>query len=216
MVVVLIGPPGCGKGTQSRLLTQLLNVPAYSTGEILRTEAAAGTELGNEVNAVLQSGGLASDDLVNRVVAERLASKCCTRGAILDGYPRTVAQAQYLDRLLKKLSLPPAAVVHFEIDEATVFTRLNARRYCPLCNRVYNIVSQPPAHMDFCDDDGMALLARSDDDARIIRQRLRTFDLQTEPVLRHYRGRLHRINACNDAQSVLGEIESRLGIPVHA
>lgn len=212
MVVVLIGPPGCGKGTQSRMLQQTLNVPAYSTGEILRAVANGGTSLGNEVRSVLERGALVDDEMVNRVIAERLASAECARGAILDGYPRTVAQAEYLDRLVKKLGLPPVAVYHFEIDGATVYSRLGARRHCPVCSRIYNVVSQPPADMDFCDDCGMVLVARTDDDPNVIGTRMRAFDAQTAPVLRHYRGRLHRIDASRSPEAVLSEIESRLTI----
>lgn len=214
MVVVLIGPPGCGKGTQSRMLQQLLSVPGYSTGDILRSVAASRTELGNEVRDVLDSGGLVNDELVNRVVAERLASPECAAGAILDGYPRTVGQAQYLDRLLKKLNMPAAAVLNFEVDDETVFARLGGRRFCPVCQRTYNVVTQPPADLDFCDDDGMILVARVDDNPAVIRQRMRAFHSQTEGVLRHYRGRLHRLDANRSPECVLNEIESRLCLSI--
>jgi adenylate kinase len=210
MVVVLIGPPGCGKGTQSRLLTQLLDVPAFSTGEVLRVEASSGTALGNEVRQSLDAGALVNDELVNRVVANCLAREDFRQGAVLDGYPRTAAQADYLDRLLGKLSRPAAVALHFEIDRSTVLSRLAARRYCPICGRVYNLVTQPPADFDFCDDDGMVLVARKDDHPSVIGERLRTFDAQTAPVLRHYRGRLHRIDAVRRADDVLAEIASRL------
>jgi adenylate kinase len=210
MVVVMIGPPGSGKGTQSRLLTQLFNIPAFSTGDILRAEASAGGALGREVRQTLDAGALVNDDLVNRVVAERLSRPECSKGAILDGYPRTVAQAQYLDRLMHKLGLNPAEVLNFEIDENTLLSRVSARRYCPVCGRIYNLVTQPPADFDFCDDDGMILVARKDDESEIIRQRLRAFEHETAPVLKHYRGRLHRIQAIKSAEDVLAEIEARL------
>lgn len=216
MIVVLIGPPGCGKGTQSRLLAHALGVRAFSTGDILRHEAAAGTPLGNEVAAALESGELVSDELVNRVVAERLRAPECMQGAILDGYPRTQAQAAFLDRLLPELGMPPAAVLHFEIDEETVFARLAARRYCPVCGRVYNMVTQPPAEADFCDDDGMVVVARSDDDPGVSRERMKTYMALTAPVLQHYRGRLHRIDATRSSHRVLSEIETRLGLSVSA
>lgn len=212
----MLGPPGCGKGTQGRLLTRLLDIPAYSTGDILREQGSLGTALGNEVRRVLNAGALVNDDLVNRTMTERLADAACSRGVILDGYPRTVAQAQHLDRLLKKKARQPAVVLHFEIDEATVLSRLTSRRYCPVCGRVYNLVSQPPADIDFCDDDGMILVARKDDDPAIVRERLRHYDQLTGPVIRHYRGRLHRIDATRGAQELLTEIESRLGLPVSA
>ena len=118
--------------------------------------------------------------------------------------------AEYLDRLVKKLNLPPVAVYHFEIDGATVYSRLGARRNCPVCGRIYNLVTQPPADLDFCDDDGMILVARKDDDPTVIRARMHTFNVQTAPVLRHYRSHLHRIDAARTPEIVLGEIESRL------
>jgi len=216
MVIVLIGPPGCGKGTQSRLLTQALNVPAYSTGEILRAEVGAGSELGKEIRGILHSGGLVSDDLVNRAVAQRLPLPECANGVVLDGYPRTLAQAEFLDHLLSNLKMPGVAALHFEIDEPTIFSRLSARRYCPVCGRTYNVVSQPPAHADFCDDDGMVLMSRKDDHPDVIRERMTAYESVTMPVLRRYRGRVHRIDASRPAEQVLAEIESRLALSVTA
>ena len=210
MVVVMIGPPGCGKGTQSRLLTQQFNIPAFSTGDILRAQAASDDALGHEVRRTLDAGALVEDDLVNRVIAERLSGPECANGAILDGYPRTVAQAQYLDRLVNKLGLNPVEVLDFEIDQATLLSRVAARRYCPICGRIYNLVTQPPADFDFCDDDGMILIARRDDAADIIGERLRAFDCETAPVLKHYRGRLHRIEAVKPTEDVFADIDARL------
>lgn len=216
MVVVLIGPPGSGKGTQSKLLKEAFHVPAFSTGDILRTVAASGTPLGNEVRTVLESGGLVEDELVNRVVAERLSAPECAQGAILDGYPRTVAQARFLDAWLGERSLP-LAVLNFEIDPVTVASRLGARRSCPVCGRVYNLITQPPAHDGFCDDDGMSLVARADDNAEVIVSRLNAFEVQTAPVLKHYQGRLHRIDATHGTpEMIFSEIEARLGLPAIA
>ncbi len=217
MVVVLIGPPGCGKGTQSALLKPLLNVPVLATGNILRQVAGSGTRLGNQVRDVLDAGALVDDELVNGVVAERLQSPECVNGAILDGYPRTVAQAETLDRLLEKLGLGEVVALNFEIDDITMFARLGARRYCPVCGRVYNLISQPPAELDFCDDDGMVLVTRSDDAPDVIRQRMRAYEAMTAPVLRHFRGRLNRVDATAPTQTVFTEITSRLCAPsVHA
>ena len=164
----------------------------------------------------MESGALVDDATVNRVVAERLASPECRNGAILDGYPRTVDQAEFLDRLARKLRLPGLEVVNFEIDTATVVARLGARRSCPVCGRIYNLLSQPPAEYGYCDDDGMSLICRADDAPETIRRRMMTFEQQTAPVLRHYRGRLHRIDASRDTARVFAEIESRLGLSVSA
>jgi adenylate kinase len=212
MFVVMVGPPGCGKGTQSQLLSKALGIPALSTGEILRAVTSSGSDLGGEVTRALNAGALVSDDLVNRVVADRLAQPECARGAILDGYPRTGAQAEFLDRLIEARHGDVVRVLHFEIDEATLFSRLTARRYCPVCGRIYNLVSAPPAHMDYCDDDGMVLVHRTDDQPEVVRDRVRIYEEQTAPVLQHYRGLVHRIDAAHNAQEVFAEIESRLGV----
>ncbi len=212
MVVVLIGPPGCGKGTQGRLLSRILGVQVYSTGDILRSVASARTPLGNEVRAVLEAGRLVNDELVNSAVAERLESETGSAGCILDGYPRTVAQAEFLDRLLGELGLPEPLVLNFEVDEATLFARLSARRYCPVCGRIYNLISQPPAESGYCDDDGMALVTRADDKADVIGERLRAYQTLTAPVLSHYGERMHTIHAAGSADAVLAEIEAELGV----
>ena len=214
MVVVLIGPPGCGKGTQSAFLAPLLNVPVLATGNILRAVGDSGTPLGKRVREVLDSGALVDDSLVNDVIAERLRAPECANGAILDGYPRTVVQAEALDRLLESRGMGEAIALNFEIDEITMFSRLGARRYCPVCGRVYNLISQPPAELDFCDDDGMVLVTRSDDAPDVIRQRMRAYDEQTAPVVRHFRGRLHRVDATAPTEAVFAEIEQRLRAPV--
>lgn len=214
-VIIMIGPPGCGKGTQGRALSQLYDVPVLSTGDILRSEVEAGTPLGQLVNSILASGGLVGDDLVNRIVAERLSKPECGMGFILDGYPRTVPQAEYLDGLLERLEFPEPSVLHFELDEATVLNRVSARRFCPVCGRTYNLVYQPPAEHDFCDDDGMILVRRGDDAAEIVMDRLRTYAASTQPVLAYYGGRnLHRIGAHRGVGEIFDDITARIEAPV--
>jgi adenylate kinase len=210
-VLVMIGPPGSGKGTQARNLTQVFDIPAISTGDILRAESQSDTPLGRRVRALIDAGRLVGDEIMNQIVENRLSRPDCTDGFILDGYPRTVAQAQFLDRVLPKLGLPLPKVLHFELQERVLVDRLCARRYCPVCGRIYNLVSQPPADHDFCDDDGMVLSRRTDDTEDVVLLRMRTYQRETEPVLAFYRGReLHRLDAGRGALEVFEEIERRV------
>jgi adenylate kinase len=183
VIILLFGPPGCGKGTQAAYLTQLLQIPAISTGEMLRAECEAGTRLGHQAQAVLARGELLGDDLVNELVAARIVRPDCAVGFLLDGYPRTVPQAQYFCNLLESRGLPRPAVVHFDVPLERLVARLTARRQCPKCHRIYNLMSQPPRSEDACDDDGSCLIAREDDRESVIRERLRAYRAQTGPVL---------------------------------
>lgn len=189
MVLLLFGPPGCGKGTQSRLITNWLHIPAISTGEMLRSEIREGTALGEAAQSVMASGGLVSDDLVNEVLTHRLAKPDCQAGFLLDGYPRTVEQAEFLDGVLEKRGLPPAVVLHLDVPNDALIGRMASRRQCPQCKRVYNLLHEPPRVAGFCDDDSSALITRKDDKEEVVRERLRTYDSLTRPVLAHYQYR---------------------------
>ena len=189
MVLLLFGPPGSGKGTQSRLITDWLKIPAISTGEMLRAEIQAGSSLGQAAQSVMASGGLVGDDLVNEMLVVRIAEPDCRNGFLLDGYPRTVHQADFLDGLLSKNHFPPAIVLHLDVPFAALIARMSSRRQCPKCKRIYNLLNQPPKHDSVCDDDGTPLITRQDDQEHIFRERLRTYDDLTRPVLSHYHDR---------------------------
>jgi len=183
VVILLFGPPGCGKGTQASYLVERLQIPAISTGEMLRAECEAGTRLGQKAHDILARGELIGDDLVNAIVAGRTARADCQGGFLLDGYPRTVPQAQYFSRMLEERSLPQPVVIHLDVPVDTLVARLTARRQCPKCHKIYNLMYQPPKSRDACDEDGSCLIAREDDREAVIRQRLRAYDAQTGPVL---------------------------------
>ena len=187
MVVLLFGPPGCGKGTQSAFLTERLQIPAISTGEMFRAECQAGTELGRTASAILAAGGLVSDDIVNRMVANRINRKDCARGFLLDGYPRTVPQAKWFTRLLGDRGLPQPLIIHLDVPDSVLVARLTARRQCPQCQRIYNLLSQPPLTENRCDGDGAALVTREDDRESVIRERLDQYEVQTRPLLEFFR-----------------------------
>lgn len=189
MVLLLFGPPGCGKGTQSRLITNWLNIPAISTGEMLRAEIHARTDLGRAAQTIMAAGGLVGDTLVNDMLAARIECSDCSSGFLLDGYPRTVEQAEFLDRLVATRGLSRPVVLHLDVPEDALIGRMTSRRQCPKCSRVYNLLHQPPRTAGMCDDDGTTLVTRKDDQEHIFRERLRAYDELTRPVLAHYHDR---------------------------
>jgi adenylate kinase len=186
MIFLLFGPPGCGKGTQSASLAERFGIPAISTGEMFRAECKAGTPLGKAASAILAAGGLVGDDIVNGMVANRIAQPDCARGFLLDGYPRTVPQAEVFAKLLRERGLPDPVVIHLDVADSVLVARLTARRQCPQCKRIYNVISQPPRTAGRCDDDGAELMTRADDREEVIRQRLHAYEEQTGPILKYY------------------------------
>jgi len=186
MILLLFGPPGCGKGTQSVFLAERFAIPAISTGEMFRAECQAGTELGKKVCSILSSGAFVSDDIVNQVVASRIGRADCARGFLLDGYPRTVPQAQAFADMLRERGLPEPLVVLLDVADGALIGRLTARRQCPACKRIFNLISQPPRVAGKCDDDGTDLITREDDHEEVIRQRLQVYKDQTGPILQFY------------------------------
>ena len=186
LVVLLFGPPGCGKGTQAATLAAHLGIPAISTGEMFRAEGKAGTELGRRAASILAAGGLVGDEIVNAMVAQRVAREDCVSGFLLDGYPRTVPQARFFAALLEERGLPQPAVIHLDVSDEVLIQRLTARRQCPQCLRIYNLLWQPPRRDSCCDDDGARLITREDDQPAVIRQRLRAYEALTNPILEWY------------------------------
>jgi adenylate kinase len=186
VILLLFGPPGCGKGTQAVYLAERFHIPAISTGEMFRAECKAGTELGKAACSILSRGGLVSDDLVNGIVANRIARPDCKEGFLLDGYPRTVPQAIWFSALLRDRRLPTPVVIHLDVPDEALVTRLTARRQCPQCKHIYNAVLQPPKVAGVCDVDGAALLTREDDREDVVRQRLRAYDELTGPILKWF------------------------------
>ena len=187
--IVLFGSPGSGKGTQAKMLRECLKIPHVSTGDMLREQSAA---LSNCVVARMQSGALVSDELVNQMVEERLSRRDATGGFILDGYPRTLAQAQHLGEWLDGRGVHEV-VIHLEVDYNVIIARLTGRRQCPRCGTLYNLATQPPREDNVCDLDGEPLVVRVDDSEAVIRERLDAYDRQTRPVLDFYRGSGRRI-----------------------
>jgi adenylate kinase len=213
MVILLFGPPGCGKGTQGAMISRRLGIPAISTGEILRAEMRAGTELGVAAKKIMESGGLVSDEIVNGMVRNRLAQPDCRKGCLLDGYPRTLAQAEFLDGLLKEFGYPPPVVLFLDVPEPVLIARLTARRQCPVCGAIYNLLSQPPRQDGVCDNDGATLIQRDDDKEETIRARLAAYAESTGPLIEYYaRGNFHRLDGNRRPEEIQKEVDRILGI----
>jgi adenylate kinase len=206
--IVLFGSPGSGKGTQAKLLTQCLSVPHISTGDMLRHRIRRGAA-GTAMVATMQSGALVSDEVVNRMVEKRLSEPDAARGFVLDGYPRTMAQADHLHEWLEQRGVREV-VIYLAVDYNIVIARLTGRRQCPRCGTLYNLATQPPRVDGLCDLDGEKLVIREDDNESVIRERLDAYERQTRPVLEHYKEagrRVVEVDASNDPpETVFGKI----------
>jgi adenylate kinase len=178
---------------------------------MFRAECAAGTELGKAVQHVLASGGLVSDNLVNEMLIQRIRQPDCRNGLLLDGYPRTVKQAEFLERALAEHNHRPPVVLHLDVPLDVLRQRVAARRQCPVCGRIYNLLQNAPKHDVVCDDDGAPLKARPDDREEVIRERLNAYEAWTRPVLAFYaNGNYHRIDGNRPPEAVFGDIRAIL------
>jgi adenylate kinase len=189
MILVLLGPPGAGKGTQAKLLTTELRIPHVSTGDMFRDHKARATEIGRQIQAIMDAGGLVTDDITNAMVKERLARPDCAPGFILDGYPRTRAQAQFLDELLASMGRSISRALSYEVAEDALVERISGRRSCPRCGAVYHVTATPPKQAGICDRDGAALVLREDDKPENVRKRMQEYAAKTEPLKRFYADR---------------------------
>lgn len=189
MILILLGPPGAGKGTQAKLLAQQYGILHISTGDMFRDHKARGTPLGKKIQAIMDGGGLVTDDVTNEMVKDRLSQPDVAAGFILDGYPRTVPQAQYLDLLLRSLGRKIDRVISYEVAEETVLDRISGRRSCPKCGAVYHVSQNPPKRAGYCDRDVTPLVQREDDKPENVRKRLQDYGTKTEPLKRFYRER---------------------------
>ena len=207
-VIILLGCPGAGKGTQGKVLAERLGVPKISTGDMLREEAARGTGLSKSIASQMNSGGLVGDDVVNFAVRERIAREDCRRGFILDGYPRTVQQAEYL-----RSTLDPSdrlTVIDIEVSCGVLLQRLTTRRSCSSCSAIYNLITAPPLRKNLCDHCGSELMLRRDDRDEVVEQRFQNYTSQTEPVTRYYRrnGMYCRVNGAVAPEDVSRQIRA--------
>ena len=211
MRLVLFGAPGSGKGTQGPLLAEKFGIPRVSTGEILRENVRNGTDLGVVAGGYMSAGELVPDDVISNMVKERLTHPDAAAGFILDGFPRTVPQAEALDRMLEKAGAPLDHVVYLDVPQAVLEIRLGDRWTCPVDGRVYNEAELGDSRV--CEDDGEALVQRDDDQPEAVRRRIEVFEEQTAPVLDHYKpqGKVVEIDGQQAVDDIRDEIQRRLG-----
>ncbi len=214
--VLLLGAPGVGKGTQAQILMLGFNVPQVSTGDLLRNHRARHTKLGMLAEDFMSQGQLVPDDLVNEMVADRLTHPDAQRGYILDGFPRTLPQADWLDRHLASGgvhdSILPVVALSITVEYDHLLHRITGRRTCPVCKSIYNVFSNPPTVSGVCDIEGATLIQRTDDSEEVFAERMKTFDLQTAPVVSHYRaqGRFEEIDGDHPVDQVAAAITAAL------
>ena len=192
LAVVLFGSPGSGKGTQSKLLAEAERIPQISTGDMLRAHVRHGNAVGTAVESKLKAGILVKDEVVNSLVEQRLAEADTARGFILDGYPRTVAQAEKLGGILGSRGIEEL-VIHLVVDYNVIIARLTGRRQCPVCGTLYNLIFKAPKVPGVCDLEGAKLIVRDDDRESVIRERLEEYQRQTRPILDYFREKGKRV-----------------------
>jgi adenylate kinase len=207
--ILLLGAPGVGKGTQAKEIVAAWGIPQISTGDILRANVAGSTELGKKAKAVMDRGELVSDDLVNEMVADRLLQPDTVNGYILDGFPRTLGQAEWLDAYLAAQAGSLSVIaVSIKVGYTQLLRRITGRRTCPVCKSSYNIYLQPPKVDEKCDLDGTPLARRSDDTEEVFEERMRTYESLTAPVVEHYRalGRFEEVDGEQPVDAVAAAV----------
>ncbi len=212
MRLILLGPPGCGKGTQAQRMAEEYRIPQISTGDLFRKAVKERTALGQEAKKYMDQGKLVPDDIVVGMVEERLEENDCKGGFILDGFPRTLEQAKKLDKLLKKKKLDIDSVVSIEVDDNEVVKRLSGRRTCRKCGSMYHVFFNPPGNEGVCDKCQGELYQRDDDHEDTIRTRLQVYHDQTAPLIKYYtdKGSLSRIEGVGSIDDIFNRIEEVL------
>lgn len=210
--LIFLGAPGTGKGTQSIKISQRLGIPHISTGNIFRENVQQGTPLGQQAKSFMDRGELVSDEIVNGMVRERLNQPDCTGGFLLDGYPRTVAQAQVLRKMLTDRGQQEPVVVNLMVSYEAIVERLSSRRTCPKCHEVYNLKTKQPLKDTLCDADATPLMQRSDDREDAIRERLVAYELLTAPLIEFYRksGRLVQLDGEQQPEKITEDLSKLL------
>lgn len=189
MRLIFVGPPASGKGTQAKQIAGKLGIPHISTGDMLRDAVRDGSEIGRQADAVMKAGGLVSDEIVIGIIGERFAKPDCARGYLLDGFPRTLPQAEALDALGQRLGVPVQAVVHIDVSDAACIARITGRRGCPQCGAGYHVLFIPPRRDNVCDACGTTLVQRADDTVESATKRLQKYHSETAAIIPFYRAK---------------------------
>jgi adenylate kinase len=213
-ILIFLGPPGSGKGTQAIKLAELLLVPQIAVGDILREEVRAGSDVGSKAQAFMNAGKLVPDELTIEIVRQRVERKDCRGGFILDGFPRSEIQANALDQILAQSGSKIDRVIHFKIAEEEVVGRLSGRRSCKNCGAVYHLKYNPPRTAGKCDLCGGELYLRHDDEEEVIRHRFEVYEKQTRPLIDRYRkaGNLAEIDAARSIEAVFNDLTGTLAV----
>lgn len=211
-VILFLGAPGSGKGTQSSWLSGQLRIPSLSTGDMLRAESKRNTPAGLKLREVMASGWLVDDEVVCEAVSARLRRELPARGIILDGFPRTRKQAECLDQILSSMGMPGPVVLHLDVSHEQLVGRLTARRQCGSCGAIFNLLSRPSARGMHCEYDGGVLVQREDDTEAVILRRLIEFDLSCAPLVEFYKtADYHRVDGDRDPEVVSAELLAIVG-----
>jgi adenylate kinase len=210
--VILLGPPGAGKGTQAQRITQWYRVPHLSTGDMFRDNIRRGTELGLKAKPLMERGELVPDEIVLGMVEDRIAQADCINGFLFDGFPRTLAQAAALDKICDRRKLGRTIVLYMVVEQQLLMRRLTGRRICKAGGHIYNIYDRPPKREGICDEDGSELIHRPDDTETVIKERFAAYDAQTLPLVDYYRARgvLSSVDAMAEADAVTAGIRKIL------
>ncbi|AEH45346.1 adenylate kinase [Thermodesulfatator indicus DSM 15286] len=213
MNIVFLGPPGAGKGTQAKMIAEKFGIPQISTGDMFREHLSKGTELGKKAKEYMDKGALVPDEIVLGMVEERLKQPDCEKGFILDGFPRTVPQAEALDKLLEKLGKKIDYAILIDVPDEELVKRLTGRRTCKKCGMMYHVMFKPPKEEGKCDVCGGELYQRADDNEETVRNRLKVYHEQTEPIIEYYekKGVLHRIDGMGSIDEIFNRIVKLLG-----
>ncbi|MDK2876047.1 MAG: adenylate kinase [Archaeoglobaceae archaeon] len=213
MNLILLGAPGAGKGTQAKFIAEKYGIPQVSTGDILREAVAKGTELGRKAKEFMNQGKLVPDEIVIGIVKERLTRKDCEKGFILDGFPRTIAQAEALDKIMGEMGKEIDAVINVNVPEEEVVKRIVNRRICKNCGAIYHLIHNPPKKNGVCDKCGGELYQRDDDREEVVRERFAVYKRSTQPLIDYYKkkGILYDVDGTKDVEAVRSEILSILG-----
>ncbi|MEQ9696112.1 adenylate kinase [Shimia sp. SDUM112013] len=210
-VLILLGPPGAGKGTQARMLEEKFGLVQLSTGDLLRAAVAAGTEAGKAAKAVMEAGDLVSDEIVINILRDRLADEDCAKGVILDGFPRTTVQAEALDALLAESGQKINAAISLDVEDAAMVTRISGRYTCGNCGEGYHDEFKQPTKDGVCDKcGGTEMKRRADDNAETVASRLEAYHAQTAPLIAYYdgKGALQRVDAMGDIGAIAGNLSA--------
>jgi adenylate kinase len=212
MNIILLGPPGGGKGTQAKKIVEKYGIPHIATGDILREAVAKGTELGKKAKEYMDRGELVPDEIVIGIVRERLKQPDCEKGFLLDGFPRTIKQAEALDEMLKELGKDIDAVIYIDVPEEEIVKRITYRRTCRNCGAVYHLIYAPPKEDNKCDKCGGELYQRDDDKEEVVRQRFKVYMENTAPLIEYYekKGLLYRVDGTKSIDEVFSQIDEIL------